>query len=495
MSDANDGARGVQFAEIDGRRSSQAAGKAVFADAVRAVDEDLARRIESTSDWRKGYIDRVREVVAVGARSPKDALRIAGDGLEALGRHLAFVADGDDASLRGAIDGFDGAPFDTTEIAGGGDRVRALQVPYRNEVLSGDPLLRQLESWRDRGVLEPSCADAIASVVSHPEWLDLSERWFALIGAASEMGPLELLTRWGANVIAVDLPRRHLWDHIVATARAGAGHTFIPIADGSGDITERAGADLLTELPRVAAWVGSFDIPLIVGNYVYADGATFVRVAGAADALIEHLVSTRPDVGIAYLATPTDVFAVPGDVVDDVRARRGSSIGGRVLSKASLGRLYTQTYRQMVDGEDGSRWGLSDALVPIQGANYALAKSVQRWRAVAAREEGTLSSAVVAPATRTRSVTKNRLLAAAYRGAGSFGVEIFEPETCRALTAALLVRDLHDETAAANPAVGLSHPYRLFCDAALHGGMWRMPYEPRSVLPLGVVIGTFKRST
>ena len=63
-----------------------------------------------------------------------------------------------------------------------------------------------------------------------------------------------------------------------------------------------------------------------------------------------------------------------------------------------------------------------------QGPNYALAKRLQRWRATVARDGGATVSMNVAPPTRTRSVTKNRVLAAAYAGAGRFGVEVFEPD-------------------------------------------------------------------
>ena len=48
----------------------------------------------------------------------------------------------------------------------------------------------------------------------------------------------------------------------------------------------------------------------------------------------------------------------------------------------------------------------------------------------------------IAPPTRTRSVVKNRGLAAAYAGAHRFGVEVFEPGTANTLMAALLVHDL-----------------------------------------------------
>jgi len=89
----------------------------------------------------------------------------------------------------------------------------------------------------------------------------------------------------------------------------------------------------------------------------------------------------------------------------------------------------------------------------------------------------------VAPPTRTRSVTKNRLLAAAYAGAHRFGAEVFEPATTRTLMAALLVHDLH----AGKPAH--AHPWQDEAQAAAHGGLWRIPYAPRSALVLAALIG------
>ncbi len=127
--------------------------------------------------------------------------------------------------------------------------------------------------------------------------------------------------------------------------------------------------------------------------------------------------------------------------------------------------------------------GVVDVLVPQQGANYTLAKRVQRWRATAAQAAGHLVSANVAPATRTRSVTKNTLLAAAYGGAGRFGVEVFAPATSRVLMAALLVHDLRAETPTPE------HPDALFADQAAHGGLWRIGYLPRSVLGLAAITG------
>ena len=475
-------AEGVQFATVDGKRSSQRAGTAILADAVRAVDADLAGRIESTPDWRKRYIEPFTQTVVAGISSPKSALRIATDGLNSLHEHLTFVRGGVEHRLDDAFRTFSAPTFETETIEGQGERVSELVVPYKGRALRGDELRAQLALWEAAQVLEPSARSALDAVIDHPEWLDLNDRWFAMLGASSEMGPLGSLCAWGANVIAVDLPRPHLWEHISTVARAGAGKVYAPTREGT------SGADLLTDGPEVATWLKGFPSPFTLGNYVYADGTNFVRLASGVDALITDVLAARSDVSIAYLATPTDVFAVPEEITAGARASAGG-IGASALGGLTGKRLYKPNYETLHRDEDGRGWGISDSLVPIQGPNYALSKSLQRWRAVVSREDGVVSSANVAPASNTASVTKNKMLAAVYRGAPAFGLEIFEPETTRTLMAALLVHDMSNQDAAANPSTDLAHPFDLFAQGAIHGGIWRLPYEPRSILPLGLIRG------
>ena len=100
-----------------------------------------------------------------------------------------------------------------------------------------------------------------------------------------------------------------------------------------------------------------------------------------------------------------------------------------------------------------------------------------------ARDAGTTVSLNVAPPTRTRSVLKNRALAAAYAGAHRFGAQVFEPATTRVLMAALLVHDLHN----AGPVH--PHPWQDEAYAAAHGGLWRGAYAPRSALVLAALLG------
>ncbi|PZA18905.1 hypothetical protein DMO24_23600, partial [Modestobacter versicolor] len=260
--------------------------------------------------------------------------------------------------------------------------------------------------------------------------------------------------------------------------RRGAGTLLVPVA-----ADEQEGADLVAEVPEVADWLTGLPGALTLGNYVYADGATNVRVSVAVDALTLRVAAARPELALGFLATPTDVFVVPGEAVDfsvAAYAQRSAAakLLGRPLRTLSGGRLLRRAY---VPGSDP---GINDSLVPQQGPNYALAKRLQRWRAAVARAAGTTVSMNVAPPTRTRSVVKNRALAAAYAGAHRFGVEVFEPATSNVLMAALLVHDLHTGGGPAHP-----HPWQDEAYAAAHGGLWRTPYAPRSALGLAAVLG------
>jgi hypothetical protein len=341
-----------------------------------------------------------------------------------------------------------------------------------------------VDAWAAAGTIEPSCAAALHAVIDTPDWLDVSDQAFALLGAGAEMGPLAPLSRWGAHVVAVDVPKPRIWQAIRATAGAGSGLLTFPEGDAG------PGVDLLEQAPEVGAFLRAAapGLPMTIGSYAYADGARHVQVVHASDALVELLLRERPGAGYAELATPTDAYAVPPEVVADARDR-WSARGWRRAVQApagviTRGGLFQPAYDgDPVEREDGSTVAVVDVLVPQQGPNYTLAKRVQRWRAVAAQADGQRVSANVAPATKTRSVMKNRLLAAAYAGAGRFGVEVFEPETSRVLMAALLVHDLRAQQPA--PA----HPDDLFSAQAAHGGLWRIAYLPRSVLGLAAVTG------
>ncbi|QBR94568.1 hypothetical protein EXE57_17110 [Nocardioides euryhalodurans] len=476
---------GVSFpARPDGRRSTTALGREVVATALRAADPVGALGAEQETAWRSQYVAHFRRLVEAGLATPEAWCAIADAGLGAIHERMVVAHEGGaDLPLSSLTHAEPVRRLDTDVVAGEAKPVEQLEIPYRGRRLRGAELSDQLGEWTDRGVLEPSAAAAVLEVAEHPEWLRLEGRTPVVLGAGAEMGPLGPLLGWGATVAAVDLPRPAVWERVVATARASAGRLLVPVPTGEpGDPGKVAGVDLLAEVPEAAEWLRGLDGRLVLGNYLYADGGTHVRVSVAADALATRLVADRPDTGLAFLATPTDVFAVPHEAVaQSTRAyaeRSGmAKLAGRPLRWATRGRLLHRAYPPEADP------GIADALVPVQGPSYALAKRVQRWRATAARRDGRLVSFHVAPSTRTRSVVKNRALAAAFAGAHRFGVEVFEPDTANTLMAALLVRDVAGGTTAH------AHPWQDEAHAAVHGGLWRAAYAPPSALGLAAVLG------
>ncbi len=490
-------ASGVVFPEVGGRRSTSALGRAVVAEALRAVDPVGAGAAERETSWRQGYLLHFRRLVEAGLLSDDAAVLIARDGLAAVHARLRAVTPAGEVPLaelfgssaratpRGAPETATVA-LETATVQGTGERSRELSVPLRGERLRGDALHRRLDAWVGAGVLEPSAAEAVRTVMANPEWLDLAGERVVVLGAGAEMGPLRALLSWGSEVVGVDLPRPELWRRVLATAARSAGTLHVPVPAGSGrsgdEVAQHAGADLLHGAPVVTEWLEGFDGSLVLGNYVYADGGTNVRVSAAVDALSVELLRRRGrEVALAFLATPTDVFAVPAEAVEhSAGSYRSPSAAMRlarpVLRAGSGGRLLRRNYAP------GSDPGICDSLVPQQGPSYALAKRLQRWRATVARRDGVTVSLNVAPPTRTRSVLRNRALAAAYAGAHRFGIEVFDPATSNTLMAALLVHDLRT-------AAPLESPWREEARGAVHGGLWRTAYEPRSALGLAVVLG------
>jgi hypothetical protein len=466
----------LQFPDLAGRRSTTAACRAILADAARPADPALAERVEACTAWRTGYSPLLRELTTLAA-VPQQSLSIARAGLESMRGRLVMENGGHEVPLDGALGAPAGEPrLGSGEVHGTAEPAARLEVPYRGGTLQEGALVEQLELWADSGIVEPSFARAIALVAEHPEWLALPGRTVAMIGAGSEIGPLGPLCAWGADVLAIDVPDGAVWQRVQETARRGAGTVRMPVSsDGT------AGVDVLADLPATHAWL---DANLngrqpVLGMYAYADGGAHVLLTGAFDALATQLAERDPSTALAYLATPTDAYVVPETTAERARAaydaRRGRRIAQAPLKALSGGRLYRPAYAEEVP--------VVDALIEQQGPNYAVAKRLQRWRGVTNAAAGRQVSFNVAPATWTRSVTKNRVLAAAYEGAGLFGIEIFEPATTRTLMAALLVHDLNTE-----PPPG-REPEGLFSEGAAHGGLWTAAYEPRSALGIAALAG------
>jgi hypothetical protein len=490
---------GVVFPLTGSERATQPAGRRIIASSTERVDTAASEAARDENEWFSHYPRHFRELTRLSAGV--NASLIAADGLDAVGATMRFRRQGAEGSVMDAIavpraHYFTGVTIDGTaawttpqlELADGDDLVR------------GDSLLRLLDDWDDTGLAEPSTTEALRLLAATPEWLDLRGHTFVLLGAASEMGPMAQLLASGAHVVAVDLPSAPTWARLIDLARRSPGRLTVPVrtsvnAVGSdARLAELAGADVITEAPEVAAWLTELPGPLVVGDYVYAPGSAHVRASVAVDGIVAALLDRRKDVGLAYLATPTDSYAVPSEVV--VAAQAAFRTSNPVVAMArGLGgsKVFRPNYRTLHSLPTGTRFGVFDGLILQQGANYALAKRIQRWRAERVRESGQWVSINVAPATRTRSVTGSRLLESAYRGSHRFGLHVFTPTASRRAMAALLVHDLRNERSAAHPSTLLESSMDLLADQALHGGMWRAPYAPGSVLGFAALTGQLSR--
>lgn len=476
--------RFVAFPVIAGRRSTSRLGRAVVADALRGVDPVGARAAEGETHWRSGYPTHFRRLVEAGVTAPADALEIASGGLAALHARMRWGGPDGEGPLSAAF-AEAARPLHTEMVDGAAPREREVLLPWRGRVLSGADVRRRVSAWLNDGKVDPTVGEAIDRVLANPDWLDLRDVTFVALGAGAELGPVPWLLRWGADVVAVDRPARAVWTGLLAAARKGAGRMHVPMSPHAGPPADRAGIDLLAEPVTAATWLASIPRDFVMGSYVHARAALDVRLAVAADALVAQVQAQRPGLALALLTSPTDVFAVPAEAVRlSARAWDTSTVSRVVrapMRALSGGRLLTRNY------VPGAQPGINDSVIVHQGPNYLLARRIQRWRATVTRATGATVSGHVAPPTRSRSVLGNRALAAAYVGAHRFGIEVFDPDTARALMAVLLVHDLR----AGRPAS--ASPWQDEADAAVHGGLWTTAYEPRSALGLAALLGVGRR--
>ncbi|MGM9482702.1 hypothetical protein ACS5PN_16025 [Roseateles sp. NT4] len=478
--------------DAKGKRSTGAPGQRIVAAALRGLDVGAADAAVAARDWRHAYPAHWLALVQTQAAKPVGVVASARAGLAAAWSELPFMRGGKSLALADAMR----APqrrFQTLHLRGGGDSAPApWTVPHQGRELSGDALAKQIDRWEKAGVCEAAHASALRDCLAHPEWFDLSDQDLVLLGAGSEAGPLAWLAKWRANLVGIDLARAATWKRIAAAVAAGNATLTAPVAQGQPLDVAHAGADLLADTPEIAAWLASLGQPLSIANLAYLDGERHVRVSLAMDAISGALCAADARTQLAYMATPTDVFAVPEELARDVMRRyaeRGvvkklAQFGARL---SSGGRGFAPHIETLIDAGDFGHWGLVDALVVEQGPNYALAKRLQQWRALVARADGHRIAFNVAPSTTTASVVSNPLLAAGFRGAKAFGVEVFAPATTNALMAAMWVHQLR------TPARDFAHPLKLLVHTANHGGLWRLPYRPRSVLPMAALLGFVKR--
>ncbi|WP_445115198.1 hypothetical protein [Acinetobacter sp. WZC-1] len=485
------------------KASSSIAGREIIAEALSLVDHKTSQQALQEKNWRKNYPEYFRALVSQGIASVQNPVTIARQGLHKARHSFEFYRNGQRWLLKDVMEISAIQKLYSVKIQGQSHSEPEWYVPYHGEKLQGQTLLKQIEKWEQAGIIEPSHAQALREVNAHPEWFDLSDQTMVLFGAASEAGPLTWLAKWKANIVAIDLADEKVWEKILSTVQQGNATLYAPSPEKIADHTPidqlktQLGVNLLTQLPEIAHWLIQNPHQLNLAAIAYLDGEKHVRVSMAMDSIMSYVSEHKPDSTLMYMCTPTDIYAVPGEVIQaSTRKYQQRSAMEKTISSGfftmSLKKLFQQNNQQLIASDNGKQYGIADCMVPEQGPNYALAKRIQQWRATLARHQGQQVSINIAPSTTTKSVISNPLLKAAFNGAELFDVEAFSPETTNAIMAALWIHDLRHPQSVANPATHMDHPLELMMEGANHGGLWRVAYLARTALPFAAIYGFAK---
>jgi hypothetical protein len=271
---------------------------------------------------------------------------------------------------------------------------------------------------------------------------------------------------------------------LVPILKSRVGSDAISLSDEA--IAENAGLDICEDAEALAGWIAALAMTrkerIVLGQYAYAPGTKHIIVQAVQDALAAALCKRLPvsKVALAWLATPTDSTAVPAEVLEDCVVRFHQRSTATKFRDFLLGMRIVEA--DFFENRFGEKLAVIDPTSSVQGSSYALAKRSQRWRAYLANSQGVKVSYVVSPPARTRSVLGFRALNATYRGASKFGLQPFSVEEATLATTAMLVRDLHGTM----PQRGAT---ALHTESAIHGGLWRLIYQPSQVWNRATLLG------
>ncbi len=329
----------------------------------------------------------------------------------------------------------------------------------------------------DRNVITRTASQALAWIGAHTQstgCLDLTGRKIAMLGANAEMAPTRLWLEAGAHVLWLDT--------------APPPKSWLDVPGMSGRLTWPTGnADLLRQPREVLATLIAFadGDPLDLGLYAYAPGkARELRLTATMNALVNALPTALVR-SVTILVSPTTPAHLSAQDLQAAQRRRTSRPAWEAVFEV-LG-LLGRKGNAVVEHNEAAVAGM---LVGTQGASYQAAQYLGKvlmadtWAAVGQLgvDEPTplRVSANTAAITRTRSLD-HPVFAAAFGGAGAFGVETMTPRQSRRLNGLLAV---HDWLCPDRPIPGV---------VRVHGGIHTLPYPLDVALRVAAAIG-FARS-
>jgi hypothetical protein len=392
--------------------------------------------------------------------------------------------------------GFDSDLVETVVIRGSGSK-KPIAVARHSA-----PLATLAAEWDSSGWAEPGLIESFRFLDQNPN-LSLDGNLLFAVAGAAEFAPTEQWLEWGGQVAVVARNNPRTWERLIAMARASAGEMLVPVIRqdksvpleslSDQELAQVAGLDMLEHYAEIASWMSKLSnkatSKFILGLYAYTPKVNHVRVQAVQEALADLAMKSfsKDKLVLSWLATPTDSTAGPASIGHDQQNRFSRRTSARVIRDSFLGIINAArpAKPKYFDSESGEKLMLIDASVQQQGPSYSFSKRTQRWRAYLAHYAGFRVSYQVSPPARTNSVLRHKILRASYQGAPLFGVKPFEVDVAKSASAACLVRDALDPNAYSNKDTTT----QLQCFSAIHGGLWRIAYRPRSVWIAATLLG------
>jgi hypothetical protein len=393
-------------------------------------------------------------------------------------------------------EGFNSDLVETVVISGTGSKKPIAVARYPG------PLATVAAEWDSNGWAEPGLIESFRFLDQNPN-LSLDGNLLFAVAGAAEFAPTEHWLAWGGQVAVVSRNNPKTWERLILMARASGGVMLVPVVRedksvplenlSDQQLAQVAGLDMLEHYAEIASWMKQLSnkatSKLILGLYAYTPKTNHIRVQAVQEVLADLAMQkfSSEKLVLSWLATPTDSTAGPASIGQDQQARFSKRSSMHVIRDSFLGIINAARAAKpkYFDSESGEKLVLIDASVQQQGPSYSFSKRTQRWRAYLAHYAGFKVSYQISPPARTNSVLRHKILRASYQGAPLFGVKPFEVDVAKSASAAALVRDVMDPKAYPNKETTTE----LQCFSAIHGGLWRIAYRPRSVWIAATLIG------
>jgi hypothetical protein len=388
--------------------------------------------------------------------------------------HLALRGEDGAAPLVTSLQRTDGQAAALRLVAAPTARCPAgLRLPWQGISLRGAEAVARVEALHAEHQLDDGARDGLVGLLGREAPPPLAGERFAVLGAAAELAPTELLLEAGADVLWIDRASPEPWLAEQLADRPYAGRLFSPAAPTC----------LLEQPEAVLAAVSAFchgradglegHRRVHLGAFAYAPGAgRELRLAGSMEA-IAHVLGPERLASFSTYVSPTTPSAVsPRDRRES--ERRAGALPAWQKALRRIGALGAAPW--VADGP----LAIATAAVPMQGPSYQAAQYLTKMMAceALAASGAVRVSANVAGITATRSL-EHPLFQIAFAGARHFGVQVFEPASSRALSGLLMLSDLFGP-----PSTG---------PRSVHGGVASLPFRLDETIRAGALVGLATR--